>query len=105
MVRVEVFNGCGVPGIAGEVTQKLIENGYRATDGGNERNPDGSSNFTIATTKIFIYQGDQDLGRKLKELLGVGEVSYKPVSQRLVDVKIIIGKDYKSNSAVKGKED
>lgn len=105
LVRIEVFNGCGVPGVAGEVTQKLIENGFRATDGGNERNTDGTSNFSVGTTKIFIYQGDQALGEKLKSLLGVGEVSYKPVSQRLVDVKIVIGKDFKSNAAVKGKED
>lgn len=94
-VRIEVFNGCGVPGIAGEVTQKLIEHGYRATDGGNERNPNGTSNFNVSKTKILIYHGDKDLGEKLKELLGAGEVSYKLPSQRLVDVKIVIGKDYK----------
>lgn len=105
IVRVEVFNGCGVPGVAGEVTQKLIEHGYRATDGGNERNPDGTSNFNVDKTTIFIFSDDKALGRRLKEILGVGLVSYKARTQRLIDVKIVVGKDYKSYPLGEKKEE
>lgn len=87
-VRVIVYNGAGVPGIAGEAAQVLIRAGFRVVDTKN------ADNFDYATTKIVVREGDVARGNEIRDVLGVGDVSVEPSSADVTDVIVIIGKDF-----------
>lgn len=86
--RIVILNGCGIPGIAGKVTDKLVQNGYKITESKN------ADNFNYAVTQIISFKADLTVARKVREILGVGEVVRKRAPQDLVDLAVIIGKDY-----------
>jgi hypothetical protein len=87
--RVIVFNGAGVPGIAGVAAQQLIRAGVRVVDTKN------ADRFNYAKTIIVIQQGPESTGATIRKVLGVGEIVKKPADQEVADVLVIIGKDYK----------
>ena len=89
VTRVIVYNGAGVPGIAGEAAQQLIRNGFRVVDTKN------ADNFNYKTTQVVVQQGSVTRGNEIRRVLGVGTVVNKPSEQDVADVIIIIGKDYK----------
>jgi hypothetical protein len=89
VTRVILYNGAGVPGIAGEAAQQLIRNGFRVVDTKN------ADNFTYATTKIVVQRGDRAQGDTIARVLGVGTVEVQPSEQNVTDVIVIVGKDYK----------
>ncbi len=88
--KVVVLNGCGLPGIGGEVAQKLIENGFRILDIKN------ANNFDYEKTQIILYKNKKSEAQKVKRILGMGEISIRGMPQELVDITVIIGKDYSS---------
>lgn len=90
-VRAIVYNGSGIPGIAGVAAQELIRGGYRVVD---TRNADA---FDYETTQIVVQNGELSVGEPIRELLGVGEVTKQEADQQIADVIIIIGKDYESS--------
>jgi hypothetical protein len=87
-VRVIVYNGAGVPGIAGEAAQALITEGFRVVE---TRNAD---NFDHDTTEIYLYHGDEVEGERVREVLGVGQVSRQDASQDIADIIVIVGADF-----------
>jgi len=89
VTRVIVYNGAGVPGIAGEAAQQLIRNGFRVVDTKN------ADNFNYKTTQVIVQQGSAKRGNEIRRVLGVGTVVNKPSDQDVADVIVIIGKDYK----------
>lgn len=86
--RVVILNGCGIPGIAGKVTEKLVQNGYKITESKN------ADNFNYTVTQIISFKADLTIAKNVREVLGVGEVVRKRAPQDLVDIAVIIGKDY-----------
>jgi len=88
VTRVIIYNGAGVPGIAGEAAQQLIRAGYRVVDTKN------ADNFGYAKTKIVVQNGSTSSADGIVKTLGVGEVSQKAADQQVADVIVIIGKDY-----------
>ncbi|HAW60343.1 MAG TPA: hypothetical protein DCW86_02580 [Actinobacteria bacterium] len=89
-VRVVVLNGCGLPGVAGEVAQKLIEGNYKVIDTKN------ADNFNYAKTQILVYnEHHKSTAFKIKDLLGVGVILSKSFSQDLADIAVVVGKDYR----------
>jgi len=88
VTRVIIYNGAGVPGIAGEAAQQLIRAGYRVVDTKN------ADNFAYATTKVVVQNGSTSSADGIVKTLGVGEVSQKAADQQVADVIVIIGKDY-----------
>lgn len=88
IVRVIVYNGAGVPGIAGSAAQQLIRSGYRVVDTKN------ADRFDYATTKVIVQNGSASSAQGIVKTLGVGEVSQKPADQQVADIIVIIGKDY-----------
>ncbi len=88
VTRVIVYNGAGVPGIAGEAAQQLIRAGYRVVD---TKNADG---FGYAKTKVVVQNGALSSAAGITKTLKVGEVSQKPADQQVADIIVIIGKDY-----------
>lgn len=89
ITRVIVYNGAGIPGIAGEAAQQLIRAGYRVVDTKN------ADTFAYATTQIIVQNGGVAAAEGVVETLGVGTVSQQPADQEIADLIVIIGKDYK----------
>ena len=87
--RVILYNGAGIPGIAGEAAQQLIHAGLRVVDTKN------ADNFNYAQTVIVVQHGDIQQGKDIAKVLGVGQVKSQPSDQSISDVIVIVGKDYK----------
>jgi hypothetical protein len=87
--RVIVYNGAGVPGIAGQAAQQLIRSGVRVVDTQN------ADSFDYKTTKVVVKRGDTKIGDQIRSVLGVGTVSMEPSPADVADVIVIIGKDFK----------
>lgn len=90
-VRVQVLNGNGVPGIGQEVAEVLIGAGFRVVLTGNARR------LNYEDTLIITYDDSeqgQALAERVRKLVGVGEVQISEQSQGIVDLTIVIGKDF-----------
>lgn len=87
--RVIVYNGSGAPGIAGIAAQQLIRGGLRVVDTKN------ADRFDYVATSIIVQNGPVANGHQVAEVLGVGNVIEQPADQRVADVVVIIGKDYR----------
>jgi hypothetical protein len=90
-VRVQVLNGNGVPGIGQRVAERLAEADLRVFLSGN------AARLNHRSTKIVIYDPGPEaraLAEQVKELLGVGEVLVSVQRQGIVDLTIIVGRDF-----------
>ncbi len=90
-VRIQVLNGNGVPGIGQQAAERLIGEGYRVILSGN------ASRLNYRRTLIVTYDSSEEglaLARRTRDLLGVGEVQVSGVEQGIVDMTIVIGKDF-----------
>lgn len=88
VIRVIVYNGAGVPGIAGEAAQELIRNGMRVVDTKN------ADRFDYTESLIVVQDGAIANGQKVRDVLGVGTVVDQPSEQDVADIIVIIGSDY-----------
>ena len=90
-IRVQVLNGNGVPGIGQEVAERLVGAGFRVVLTGNARRLD------YERTLVITYD-DTDEGRaaaeRARRLLGVGEVQVSVQEQGIVDLTIVVGRDF-----------
>lgn len=89
VLRLIIYNGSGIPGIAGEAAQVLIDAGVRVVD---TRNAD---RFDYATTLIVVQRGDPARAEQVRAVLSVGEVVNQPTQQNVADMIVIIGNDWK----------
>lgn len=90
-VRVQVLNGNGVPGIGQEVAEKLIGDGFRVVLTGN------AQRLNYPRTLVITYDDSpegQALAERARELIGVGQVQVSAQTQGIVDLTIVIGKDF-----------
>jgi hypothetical protein len=90
-VKVQVLNGNGVPGIGQEVAEKLIAAGFRVVLTGNA--PRLNYEKTLVITYDDSAEG-QALAERARKLIGVGEVQVSNQAQGIVDLTIVIGKDF-----------
>lgn len=88
-LRIKILNGVGTPGIAGVAARPLIRAGFRVTDTSN------AARFGYARTRIIVYRATQRQIDQIVKVLGVGKVEYSRLAQDVVDVVIVIGKDYR----------
>ncbi len=87
---VEVLNGCGISGLAGNFAKYIRESGYDVLYIGNADNKDYDS------TQIFVKSTNIKLSDPLRKILKMEKIRVK-VSNDLsnhFDFRIIIGKDY-----------
>jgi hypothetical protein len=94
-VRVQVLNGNGVPGIGQEVAQRLMGEGFRVILSGNARDLD------TQRTRIVTYDQSAaglEAAGNARQLLGVGEVQVSSQGQGIVDLTIVVGKDFLKES-------
>lgn len=92
--RLQILNGNGVPGIGQEVSQLLVPDGFRVVLTGN------ADSFSHEETRIVVYDDDPDqlaLAERIRELLGVGRVELSGTPQSVVDITIVVGRDFASS--------
>lgn len=88
-VRVIIYNGAGVPGVAGVAAKELIKAGFQVVGTGN------ADDFNYRETLIMVQSADAADGQAVRQALGgVGKVSVQEVTQGVTDIIIIIGKDF-----------
>jgi polyisoprenyl-teichoic acid--peptidoglycan teichoic acid transferase len=88
---LQLLNGNGVPGIGAEVAAVLQPAGYRVLLTGN------ADRFTYEVTRIVVHDEDPETlaaARDVRDRLGVGEVERSGTPQSVVDLTIVIGRDF-----------
>jgi anionic cell wall polymer biosynthesis LytR-Cps2A-Psr (LCP) family protein len=89
--RVQILNGNGVPGIGQSVADRLVPEGFRIVLNQNAKR------FDYDETQIVVYADSAQaraLGAEVRVALGVGRVVVSRQSQGLVDVTVVVGRDF-----------
>jgi anionic cell wall polymer biosynthesis LytR-Cps2A-Psr (LCP) family protein len=92
-VKIEVLNGCGVPGIGEKASSDIDLSKFQVVNSAN------ADNFDHAETLIIIYSDDKNImaaAQTLRNELEVGKIVSHPLTQDMADISIIVGKDYAS---------
>jgi hypothetical protein len=89
-IQVEVLNGCGVSGVADKLTDYLRANNFDVVSIGNYRS------FDIENSIIIDRTGKLSNADLIAESLGLNETNIiqQINKEYLLDVSIILGKDY-----------
>ncbi|HEX2051293.1 MAG TPA: LytR C-terminal domain-containing protein, partial [Actinomycetota bacterium] len=90
-VRVQVLNGNGAPGIGQRVAEELAGEGFRVVLAGNARR------FDYRHTLVVTYDASpagRAVAQRAAEALGVGRVRVSGAGQGIVDLTIVVGKDF-----------
>jgi hypothetical protein len=90
-IRVRLLNGNGVPGSGERAAAALVEGPFRVVLSQN------ADRFNYETTKIVTYDASpagQAVARQAHDLMGVGDVLVSPLQQGIVDITIVVGKDF-----------
>ncbi len=88
---LQVLNGNGLPGIGQSVAEQLVPAGFRVVLTGN------ADDFDHDKTRIVIYDDGPEqiqIANEIRALLGVGVVEISRTPQSVVDVTIVVGRDY-----------
>ena len=89
--RVQVLNGNGVPGIGVDVAEKLVGNGFQVTLSAN------ADRLNYHATRIISYDSSPEglaVAREARALLGTGKVQVSSQGQGIVDLTIVVGRDF-----------
>lgn len=89
--RLEIRNGNGVPESGERVAALLVPAGMNIVVTGN------APSFDFPSTRVVVYGDDAAsiaLAQKIRDVLGVGEVEVGTRGQTVVDVTILVGKDF-----------
>ncbi len=87
-VKIELLNGSGNKNLLNKATKALKAQGYNVYK-------TGTTTTTSKTTIVNKSGMETDTISDIKDVLGVGNISSSVSSSSTVDVKIVIGKDYK----------
>lgn len=95
--KVELRNGNGTPELGQRAATLLVPAGLRIEVTGN------APTFDYRSTRIVIYSDDAAglaLGEEIRKLLGVGTVEIGTRAQNIVDVTVVLGKDFLTKTNV-----
>jgi anionic cell wall polymer biosynthesis LytR-Cps2A-Psr (LCP) family protein len=88
-IRVQVLNGTGAIGASPRVTKKLVPAGARVVLSGN------ADSFAYAQTQIVFYdRSQQQAAERVRQALGTGRLVLSRQPLDVVDVTVVIGKDF-----------
>ncbi len=90
IIQVEVRNGCGADGVAGDLTRFLRRSGFDVVEVGNH------TSFDEPHSLVIDRIGDLEAARKVAHALGIAE-EYVRQDVRpglYLDATVVIGKDY-----------
>lgn len=92
VIQLEVLNGCGVPGLANDVTSSLRKNGFDVVETGNFKN------FDMQNTVVISRTFDAENAQRVADALGIGQqhVFVEASEDFYLDATVVIGSDYKS---------
>jgi len=92
VIQVSVRNGCGVSGLAGDLTQYLRKNGFDVVEVGDH------VSFDEEQSIVYDRIGDLESAKKLAAAVGIPEdrVIQDIDADEYLDATIVIGKDYES---------
>ena len=90
LITVEVLNGCGIRGIAGEMADMLRSKGFRI----DNENVGNADNFDYRRTQVVSRLDDTAAAKQVAEAVGGVELIKEPVANYPVMVTVIIGKDF-----------
>jgi hypothetical protein len=89
-IRVQVLNGTGAIGASPRVVQRLVPVGGRIILSGN------ADSFAYAQTQIVFYdRTQQPAAERVRQALGTGRLVLSRQPLDVVDVTVVIGKDFK----------
>ena len=86
-VIVEVLNGCGLPGVAERVAERLRDGGFDVMFIGN------ADDFDYAGTLVVDRSGDRSKALAVARALGDASVICQMSSAAFVDATVVIGAD------------
>jgi hypothetical protein len=92
-VRVEVLNAGGVAGVARDVRDVLIDDGFDVVQWGN------ASSFDRDSTVVVDRVGREDLAEAVANALGIRNVLVEPDPDLFVDVSVLVGRDWAARAA------
>lgn len=92
-VRVEVLNGAGLAGIAGDATDRLRTVGFDVVFFGN------AGRFDHERSVVLDRIGDPTLARAVAAALSIDSVATVPDSTLLLDVSVVLGGDWPPGQA------
>jgi hypothetical protein len=92
-VQVQVMNGSGAPDVAQRAAETLRAHGLDVVSIGNADSP----HYT--ETLVLLRRGSSAVAREVSSALGAGEVQQQLDPTLLVDVTVVLGKDYAERSA------
>lgn len=87
-IVVEVLNASSLRGLARIGTRVLREAGLDVVYFGN-------ADSALDSTRILVRRGSDDAARRVARVLGVGLVERRPDSLLLVDVTVLLGRDWR----------
>jgi len=97
--KIEVLNGCGIKGIALKFTDFLRQNGFDVIETGNYtllgRRKDDYY-FDMRETIVIDRSGKLGPAEDVARILGTDNIIKQFSRDLMIDVTVIIGKDYKS---------
>jgi anionic cell wall polymer biosynthesis LytR-Cps2A-Psr (LCP) family protein len=88
-IRVQILNGNGEPEVGLAVANLLVPAGFRIADTGN------ASSFGFRRTRIVVYrEADLPVAQRIRALLRLGQIEIGRTRQTIVDVTIVVGRDF-----------
>lgn len=88
-IRVEVLNGAGVDGLAGQATERLRELGFDVVYYGNADDFDRDTSVAIARLE------NMEPARRVADALQLERVEHEPDRNLYLDVTVILGADWR----------
>jgi len=89
-VEIRVLNGCGIPGASRLMTNRLRDLRFDVVSAEN------AANFDYIYTQVINHSGRPEVGRAVAEALNCKLLSDKADNLALVDVTVILGKDWQN---------
>ncbi len=92
ILQIEVLNGCGVKGVAAQLTDFLRTQGFDVVK------TDNYESFNVTETVVIDRRGNLENGIRIAKTLGLGEErALQEVNDAyLIDATLIIGKDFQN---------
>ncbi|MEW6042353.1 MAG: LytR C-terminal domain-containing protein [Elusimicrobiota bacterium] len=87
--EIEVLNGCGEKGVAEEVKSLLQLKGFNVLGCGN------AESFRYEHTIVLSRKENMEIAKKVGLALGIENVISLINNRKLLDVTVIVGRDYK----------
>ncbi len=84
-----LLNGNGVPGIGADLASRIVPAGFRVVVSTNARTFDFERTLIVVRDERFM-----SVGRELRSLIGVGQVSVGQGFTGLADITVLIGMDF-----------